>query len=244
MLSKWTKFWVAAFTLLILLAPNVAFAEKDEAVSGPIVRRKVLYRSTRFEVAPQVGLTLNDAFRRNYIGGAAFNYHLTNEFGIGLSGGFAPLHGNTDLANNVSATLEQSNRNKLNDISYSEIQFLVDFTLSYVPIFGKFSVFNSLILPYDLHLIGGATIVNEQGVAAVDGGSVDSEIEGIRPGGVIGGGLRLYLTDMLSLNLDLKALLVTRAVVSSGTANAELKPTLFSTLGLGIFLPGRVKISR
>jgi len=241
MYAKTIPLFTVVVLALMTFAPNVAYAKKDEAVSGPIVRRKVLYRSTRVELVPQAGLTLNDPFRRNYMFGAGFNYHLTNEFGLGLSAAISPLHGNTDLANNIEAVAPAS---AIEDVSYAQVSWLADLTLSYVPIFGKFSVLKNFTFPYDFHLNGGLTLVNEAGVAAVDGGNVDSEIEGIRPGGVIGGGVRLFLSDMISLNLDLKTLLITRAPVSSGSANAELKPTMYTTVGVGIFLPGRVKISR
>lgn len=236
---------IAVIGALTALAPTGEVYAQDEAVSdsGPIVRRKLLYRSTRVEVTPMAMMTLNDAFRRNIIGGAQIAYHLTNEFGIGISGGYGILHPETDLSKNISATLEQSNPATLDTISYSQIQWFVDFTLGYVPIYGKFSIFKSATVPYDIHLTGGLTLVNEQGVAA-GAGEVDSEIEGIRPGGVVGGGARLFLSDMLSLNLDLRTMLITRALVSRGTANAELSPTVMAQLGLSIFLPGTVKISR
>lgn len=231
---------LAAFTVLGPAAE--AFAESE----GPIVRRKVLYRSTRFEIAPQAGLTLNDAFRRNILAGVGLQYHLTNEFGIGVSGGYGLVQTNTDLSNNIEAELTTRNPTRLRSISYAQVQWLADFTLSYVPIFGKFSVFRAVVIPYDFHLNGGLALVNEAGSAAVDGGTVDPEVEGLRPGGSIGGGVRLFLSDMISLNIDLKTLLIPRAPVSAGagTANAELKPTAFATVGLGIFLPGTVKISR
>ena len=238
-----TQGLLVALAALVVTAPATAYAEKDEAVSGPIVRRKVLYRSTRMEISPQMGLTLNDAFRRNIIAGAGFQYHLTNEFSLGVSGGYGVLHGNTDLSNNIETTLANQASDKLDDISFSEIQWLADFTISYVPIFGKFSLLKSAMFPYDFHLQGGITLVNEGGVAA-GAGAVDPEIEGIRPGGVLGGGVRLFLSDMLSLNIDLKTLFITRAPISSGSASAEMKPTMFGTIGVGIFLPGRVKISR
>ena len=247
MQTKSLQWLLGALAAIVVLVPvgELAAAE-DKAVSddGPIVRRKVLYRSTRVEIAPAAGMTLNDAFRRNIVAGAGFNYHLTNEFGIGVSGGYGVLHPSTDLANNIQTTLQNTSPSTLGTISYSEIQWLVDFTLSYVPIFGKFSVFKSATIPYDLHLNGGLTVVNEVGQSAVPGGNVDSEIEGLRPGGVVGGGVRLFLSDMLSLNLDVKTLFISRAPVSSGSANAELKPTMFGTLGVGIFLPGTVKVSR
>ncbi len=240
--KKSARHILAVLSALIVVLPALdAFAEKDEAVSdgGAIVRRKLLYRSTRFEITPVAGMTLNDAFRRNIVGGAGFYYHLTNEFGIGASGGYGVLHMNTDLSNNINETAPSAG-----DISYSEIQWLADFTLSYVPIFGKFSIFKSATLPYDLHLTGGLTVVNEAGVNAEGNGTVDPEIEGIRPGGVIGGGLRLFVSDMMSINFDTKTLFISRAPISTGSANAELKPTVFATLGVGIFFPGSVKISR
>lgn len=245
MQSKPMLWLMAAVAVLTVLAPSAEAFAQDEAVTdeGPIVRRKVLYRSTRVEFSPMAGMTLNDAFRRNIIAGAGIQYHLTNEFGIGVSGGYGLLHPETDLSQNITATLEASSPGTLDNISYSEIQWLVDFTLSYVPIFGKFSFFKSTTIPYDLHLNGGLTLVNEQGVAARDG-EVDAELEGLRPGGVIGGGVRLFLSDMFSLNIDLRTLFISRATVSSGSANAELKPTMYGTLGVGIFLPGTVKISR
>jgi outer membrane beta-barrel protein len=238
---KSTQRLFALLAALIVLVPAAdAFAEKDQAVdSGAIVRRKLLYRSTRVEITPAAGMTLNDAFRRNYIGGAGFNYHLTNEFGIGVSGGYGVLHSNTDLSNNINATAPSAD-----NISYAEIQWLADFTLSYVPIFGKFSLFKSATIPYDLHLLGGLTVVNEVGTTPEGNGTVDAEVEGIRPGGVVGGGVRLFLSDMLSVNFDTRTLFISRAPISSGSANAELKPTVYATLGVGIFFPSTVKISR
>lgn len=247
MQTKSIQCLLATLAALVVVGPSGdVFADDDEAVTdtGPIVRRKVLYRSTRVEITPAIGMTLNDAFRRNIITGLGLQYHLTNEFGIGVAGGYGILHPETDLAKNVTTTLQQSSPSTLGTISYSEVQWMVDFTLSYVPIFGKFTVFKSATIPYDLHLNGGLAIVNEVGQPAVAGGNVDSEVEGLRPGGVIGGGVRLFLSDMISLNLDMKTLFVSRAPVSSGSANAELKPTMYGSFGVGIFLPGAVKVSR
>lgn len=242
--AKTIQLLTSVLLALVVGAPSVAQAADNAEDRGPIVRRKVLYRSTRFEITPQVGTTLNDAFRRNFIGGLGLQYHLTNEFGIAVTGGFAALHGNTDLANNIEATLSGRNADRARNVSFAQMNWLVDLSLTYVPIFGKFNVFQRFTMPYDLHLNGGLVILAEKAVPLVEGGTVDEEIEGIRPGGVIGGGVRMFLSDMLSLNVDLKTMLVSRASVSSGSASAELKPAMLATVGIGIFLPGTVKISR
>lgn len=247
MKTNCTQWLLAVVAAMTVLAPSVVVAqEKDEAVKseGPIVRRKVLYRSTRVEIVPHAAATLNDPFRRNLLAGAGLAYHLTNEFSISASGGYGLVHLETDLSQNITDTLTTSSPGSLNNISYSQMQWYADFSLGYVPIFGKFSVFKSVAVPYDIHLNGGLTIVSEEADPAVDGGNVDAQIEGIRPGGVVGGGARIFLSDMLSLNIDLRTLFITRAPVSSGSASAELKPTAMATVGLGIFFPGSVKISR
>ena len=83
---RWT---LAILGLVAILAPTVAMAEEDAAVSGgDIVRRKLLYRSTRFEVAPQINFTLADSFRRNMLVGAGIAYHLTNEWSFQASANY------------------------------------------------------------------------------------------------------------------------------------------------------------
>lgn len=239
--------WALLAALMAMVPAADAAAETDEAVSdtGPIVRRKVLYRSTRFELIPAASVTLNDPFRGNIMAGAGFNYHLTNEFGVGLTAAYGLLHPETDLSKNIAETLQNSPAaGRLSDISYSTIQWTADLLLSYVPIFGKFSFLKSMQFAYDIHLFGGLSLVNYVGSPAVDGGNVDSEVEGLQPGGALGAGFRLFLSDMVSLNLGIKSLIGSRAEVSSGSAKAELGQTLMTTVGVGIFLPGDVKISR
>jgi len=249
--ARWMVALVAAW--LVAVPAQRAFAEQDTAVEeadesavddGPIVRHKLLYRSTRFEIAPHAALSINDAFRRNVLFGANVMYHLTNEFGIGASFAYGPIHFNTSLANNVRDTLQSTNPGALQTISYTQMQFMGAVSLGYVPIFGKFSLLKSASFNYDLHLGLGVSFVSEQATAAVDGGATDDALTSLRPGGEFDLGFRLFLTDMLSLNVDLKNLFYSRAEVSAGSASAELSHVPVATVGVGIFFPGEVKISR
>jgi outer membrane beta-barrel protein len=232
----------AVLGLLTLLAPVTAFAEEDAAVSGgDIVRRKLLYRSTRFEVAPQVNFTVADSFRRNVMAGVGLSYHLTNEWSFAASGNFGVLQLETDLSENLAATLSPS---QIDDVSYSYIQWQADVGLSYVPIFGKFSVLSSTSMAYDFHITGGFSAVNEAAEAAVDGGAVDDAIAGFRPGGFLQFGVRLFVSDMMSVNFDMKNLMYTRAELSRGSADSEFQNTVMLGAGVSFFFPGEVKISR
>ena len=247
--------WMMALlvALVALGAAPSAFAQDVEDdddretafEDGPIVRRKLLYRSTRFEVAPQLGVTINDAFRRNMLVGANFAYHLTNSFGIAASAGYGILQFDTNLSESIETELAAENEELLADISYSYIEWMADLGLSYVPIFGKFSLLKSATVNYDINLTAGVSVVNEAVDPAIEGGSIDESIGGIRPGGFVGVGMRLFLSDGLSLNFQLKDLIYNRAEISSrNLGEAEIANTFVGFVGVSLFLPGEVKISR
>ncbi len=237
---------MAVATMAMVFSPTVVMAQKTEAniSGGDMVRRKLLYRSTRFEVAPQIGFTMADSYRRNMLVGASFMYHLTNEFSIGATGNFGVLQLATDLSDNLEQTLEARNPASLAELSYSFIQWQADLGLQYVPIFGKFTILKSTTINYDFHMGAGVTIVGEGVEAAIDGGAEDDAISGTKPGGLLQFGVRFYLSDMLSLNLEMKNLFYSQADISRGTADSSFGNRVMLGAGVGIFFPGEVKISR
>lgn len=230
---------------LLAAAETPAFAATGDAgyESGPIVRRQLLFRSGRLEVQPMVAFTLNDAFIRNGMGGVNATLHLNNVFGIGGTFNYGLMQMDTSLRENVQQTLEARAPNQLRNLSYSYINWAADVGLTYVPIFGKFSIFNSMITHYDIHLIGGLAIVNEAAIAA-GGGEPDAGLSGTRPGGMIGAGVRLFIGEMFSLNFEARDYIYNRAQVSDGAATLQLSNNVVMSFGVGIFFPGNVKISR
>lgn len=238
---------------LLMLEPSLAQAETSDEYyapvdesSGPIVRRQLLYRSSRLEIQPLVAQTLNDSFIRNTLAGAQISYHLNNSFAVGVTAAYGVLQTDTDLRENVFKTLKEEDQNRLDKLSYSYVEWAADLGISYVPIFGKFTILNGLITHYDFHVMGGLSVVSEKGVKADEKSviAVDSGLEGIRPGGMIGAGFRFFVGDMISINVDMRDYIYSRAQVSSGAVNPQLSNNLVLSLGVGIFLPGDVKISR
>lgn len=227
---------------LFFCTGSTAAAQDDERETareeGPVVRHQLLYRSTRVELVPMLGITLGDAYTRNLMGGASASYHLTNSFGFTLmgAGGFANLE--TSLRENVEQTVDTS------DLSYSHIQGLAGLELSYAPITGKFSIFNDLITDFDFHLLGGFALVFEGAEPAADGGEVDATLEGMRPAPQVGLGARFFLGDGMALNLQLRNYLYSTADVSTDSVDPEFKNNTLFTLGMSFFLPQEVKISR
>lgn len=229
--------------------------EQSAFQQGPSVRRKILYRSTRFEVAPMLAMTSGDAFLRDAVVGANFAYYLTNAVGIGATVGYAPFHLETNLANNVQQSLKQNSPDDFSQLKFSFTQWLAGLEFIYVPLFGKFSVMNSSTLQYDLHLVGGLTMIG-QGVCqasnvnqpcqanTLSGSDAGGFNTGVNPAGTIGVGFRLFVGDAYALNLQVRDHLYRRAEVGTDGASPEFSSNLLVNLGFSFFFPQTVKISR
>ncbi len=257
---KARKRWIPAVVVAIVAALGVMIsAEGQEAYAldvevqeeeiasleeGPIVRRQLLHRASRLELEPRLAFTLNDAYIRNGLVGLSASYYLNDSFGFTGSGGFGVLGMDTSLRESFEAELAEENPDAAQETSYSRIGFLVDGGLIWVPAFGKLSFLNSAFTHYDVHLIGGMALVNERVEAAVSGGEEDGQLEGMRPAGMFGAGLRLFMSEQFSLNFQVRNYLFPRAEVSQQDVDPSLSNTVMFTVGLGIFAPSDVSISR
>lgn len=226
--------------------------EETALESGPSVRRKLMFRSTRFEAAPMIGITAGDAYMRNPAAGLNLSYYLTNSIGLGVSGGYSPFHFETDLAKNVKASLDENAPSELDSLQFSFVQWFAGLEFKVVPLFGKFSLLNNTSLNYDIHLVGGLTVLQRVGCDASEVGSncsqsalSDSSLTEISPAGTIGGGFRLFLGDAYALTLQIRDHLYRRAEsTTSGSADPEFSSNVFMSLGFSLFFPQSVKISR
>jgi outer membrane beta-barrel protein len=211
--------------------------------TGPIVRRQLLHRSGRFELQPMAAFTINDPFIRNTLPGVSASYFLNNVFGLGVTANIGALHLDTNLRRSLEETLGDSGLES-RGISYSKIQWSGDLALIYVPTFGKFSIMNAYSTHYDIQLMAGVGVIGEGVEAARETITEDEGLSGMRPGGMVGVGLRFFLGDMISLNLQMRNYIAARATISSGAASPQLGNTVILSAGVGIFFPGEVRISR
>lgn len=226
---------------------STSFAEDDAdgglAEDGPAVRRKLLYRSTRLEVMPMVGITVADAYNRNVIVGANVGFHLTNELSISVTGGYGLAQSGTSLRDSIEETLQ--GEDNFRTIEYSYIKWLVGVEGAYVPLYGKFSLLDSMIVNYDVHLIGGVSFVGEGALGAQSLADVPgSAIGGNRVAPTVGIGARFYFGDMFAVTMDVRDYIFSRTLVRRNSSESELTNNLLATFGISVFLPGEVKVSR
>jgi outer membrane beta-barrel protein len=229
---------IAGVTAFLGLAESASAQRRASLEEGPIVRRKLLFRSSRFELNPRLGFTLGDSYKRNLLVGADINYYLTNEFGLGATGYFGAVQLDTDLLEQINATVDP---NVTKDLSYASTQLLFDVHISYAPLYGKFAIFDT-ILNYDIHLVGGFG----GAIIQAEGGAPSDKLSGFKPAPMLGGGVRVFVSDGIAVTLDLRDYLYSAADLQEGDEEpvTEFRNNFAMSLGVSFFFPGEVKVSR
>lgn len=198
---------------------------------GDAIRRRLILRGGRFEAAPALGFTLNDAYRRNVLYGAQLAYHFSDSFAVGITG-FGAYAFNSDLADRIES--ERPERAK--EGAFADVSFLGTLDFIYTPIIGKFALFGRTVLNYDLHVLAGV------GGTQITG---DPELETFAVTPVAGVGLRAFVTNGFSVNLEVRDYLYAaalNAVPNAESGRVEATESSFGnhfalTVSAGFFFP-------
>jgi len=151
-----------------------------------VVQRQRMLKKKRFEIAPQLGLTINDPYVRHYTFGADLNYWLTNRMALGLTatgllGALTPRYDNIrfqqGLLLTANKTLWQAN---------------VNFT--YNPFYGKIAIFNRALLHWELATTIGAGATQTQVIPRYK--ALHDPFNTITGGGVLGFVARTYMPNI------------------------------------------------
>lgn len=250
-----TALFACVAAIAMVCVPATSFAQDGDEPeysrpspieSSQVVRRKLLFRSTRMEVAPLVGFTLADPFNRNILAGANASFHLTNEFGIGATFAYGVASPQTSLGEALNDPAAGVPPEQLNSFATTRINWVASVEGSYVPLFGKLSIMNGLILNYDFHLLFGVGFVNQVGVTATGVDNLAaSNLTASTVAPTVGVGTRFYINDFVSFNTQLRDYIYSSPAVSNGTnSESDLQNRLMLSMGISIFLPTAVKVSR
>lgn len=217
-------FGLAVAILLTSLGVGTAQAQGEKtATSGKdiaVVQRKPFLRKGRVELAPTFGVTVNDSLIRQFEVGGTLSYHIT-EF-IWISGGYQHYDFGGEFGGVTDEYFEVQNRTgSIPEVV--ELEWAGGGDLGIVPIYGKFAMFDSAIVYYDVSLFLGGGVMQH---TAGDGSTS-------APYGEIGLMPRVFLNDWLSLDISVKDRVMS-ADLSSGSS---LLHTVVVNAGLSIYVP-------
>ncbi len=203
-------------------ATGTLFGERDVALGDRVkaVQRKGFLKRGRFEVAPILSLSVNDAFYQKVGGGLRLAYSLQDSFAIAVRGSYyTPFR--TD---NVRAGKLAFQSQLLTSQLYS--QAMMDGVWS--PIYGKAAFLGDSIIHFDLFLSAG--------FGAVWSATSDPpRNEGPHPAAEIGGGVRFYPKEWMAFELGLMATFYPDQPIVS--VPATIQKVFVANVGVSFFFP-------
>lgn len=166
---------------------------KNEMGLINVVQRQRMLKKKRFELAPQVGLTINDPYVRHYTIGLDLNYWLTNRMAIGLTGtGFignkTPRYDNIRFQEGLLLTANQT-------LWQAHVNF------SYNPFYGKIAIFNRALLHWEVSTTIGAGALQTRVIPRYE--SLHEPFSTITGGGVLGLVARTYMPKINFISYEL-----------------------------------------
>jgi len=162
------------------------------------VQQVYALRNNRIELLPSFGFTLNDPFVTHANIGAGLNYWITNVLAVGANlNWYQGLEKESELNFHVRRSARLGTRP-------TEFQFGASLNMTYVPVYGKFSMFGRYIFQWDAYLMGGVGVMRTRPVPVVDpqirSFDYSYKISILNPAI----GLRVFLTKWLTVFAELR----------------------------------------
>jgi outer membrane beta-barrel protein len=154
-------------------------------------------RINRVEINPSVSFTLNDPFISHTGVGVGLNYWWTNVLALGVNFiWYEGLESESDLGFFVRRSTRLA-------VPVNSYQLGAHLAFTYVPIYGKFAMFNEFIFQYDIYVLGGVGLMRTRPIPVIDP-EVRSFDFDIRVAFNIGIGLRVFVTRWLAIFGELR----------------------------------------
>ncbi len=210
-----------------------------------VVPRKAFLKGGRLELQPFTGVTVNDNLIRHWVFGADLNYFLTDVFWIGLQGSYY-IH---ELTNQEELVGSEFNRAPtLNEYLYGGA-----LNFGYVPVYGKFALFNRSILSWELWVSGGIGLTFTQ-VIPRDPANDSLAFKNTDFTPNVGIGSRFFLLDWLTVNFALRDYItpdhfeplpdgtgatppITNSTEAKDRSQSQWVQNLVFYVGVGFYLP-------
>ena len=236
MVGKHMRFYSLAslgamiFVLGLVMSPGHAAAnpnvskDKTEA-TGPrvfdrihAVPKKRMLKKLRVELSGHIAGSLNDAYYHHFSTGGELTFYPLESLGIGVSGEYF-------LSQVDRSGVEYVRRGLLStSADYASPKWGTWLTLYWLPVDGKFSLFDSLIGYFDIY--GG-----------LGGGVVATSADQLRPAITASLGQHFVVADFLTVRFELRDLLYFDEHQFLSQTRSSIRNQLMLRIGFGLFIP-------
>lgn len=161
------------------------------------VQQVYALRNGRVEIAPSVSQTLNDPYVTHPGAGLGINYWWTNVLAVGINFiWYQGLENESDLNFFVRRSTRLA-------VPITEYQLGAHLNFTYVPLYGKFAMFNEYIFQWDAYIVGGVGMMRTRPVPVVDPEIRQFDFDW-RVAFNVGIGLRIFITRWLAVFAELR----------------------------------------
>ena len=205
------RLWVPLLAMMFLF-PAVASARKVDLGDAPVIRRPLEWRKGRFGVSPVIGVTVGDPYWTSMMVGASGEYHILDWLAVGLDFRYA-VGFTSGLLDQIESELadargQSQSGGEADLITTSRINWLVTANAQFVPIYGKFLLFDAWEVAYDFHLLVG---VGWAGTISFPNDKAQRQLPDATDGSiapVAGAGFRFFVNSWFGLNLEFRDYIV------------------------------------
>jgi outer membrane beta-barrel protein len=206
-------------------APAPAAQQEHTDVAGPrvfdrvhAVPRKRMLKRLRVELSGHLAGSLNDAYYHHLSAGGEITFYPMESLGIGISGEYFFEHADR-------SAVEWVRRGFLSTTAdYATPTWGTWLTLYWLPVDGKFSLFDSMIGYFDIY-------------AGLGGGVVATSIDALRPAITASLGQHFVVADFLTVRFELRDFLYFDEHQFLSQTRSSIRNQLMFRIGFGLFIP-------
>ncbi len=183
-----------------------------------VINKRFLPKTGRFELFPNIGMVINDAFFTDFSYGLRAAYYFSENYGVELTGSWISSSNKT-VTNELAADSIQTNAFATPTTFYG-----LDFKWS--PLYGKMGFMNRSITPFDIYLsLGGGVTATNQSTSP--------------PTLHLGVGEMYALSKWTALRVDISyyAYSSTSQVSPSGSSTSSSYSNIYATIGMSFLFP-------
>lgn len=196
--------------LMVLAGSFSASALIRNSNTISVVQRRPVLKALRVEVAPVFGVSLNESLTRHIFVGGTLNFHILEQLFIG--GSYQHYFGKTtSLFREVQTEYEVFPEKRV-------AKWAAFGHIGYAPIDGKFALFNSWVIHFDVYIFAGGGV---------------TRTTGNRPTGIFGVGSRMFMNKWLTINWEIRDQLYQEKF----NAGKSIVNNVVFTVGLTFFIP-------
>lgn len=200
---------------------------EDDRVKS--IQRKVFLKTHRFELLPTIFVSVNDPYYSKWGGSLRGSFFLSDTLAIAVHASLYDLLP-TDDVKTAKATFQSR-------IFYSQPKWSILGAVEWSPIYGKATIFNTIIHFDGFILAGLGALWSDTSSTPLDSNNPGKGTRGPNIAAEFGIGFRFMTTDWLSVNL---ALIDTSYVDQpAGTTKGAIQNILALNAGVSIFFPFR-----